>query len=150
MRSPDWVKRGVSTQSWGLKLCCRSYQKIITSSKGALKYSQHAQYGGVPERRIYEDEVGRGRALLERHAFDRGSSCTVWYPSALWSSDSQVYQHNTGGAPLCFIYVLGIVCMREVMQEGKSYRNNSLLACSKPSCSLIGHRYKCTGKAGGG
>lgn len=37
-----------------------------------------------------------------------------------------------------FIYVLGIVCMKEVMQEGKSYRNNSLLAFSKPSFSLIG------------
>lgn len=52
--------------------------KITTSSKGALKYSQHAQYGGLPERRIYEeDEVGRGPALLERRAFDRSSSCTV-------------------------------------------------------------------------
>lgn len=117
-----------------------------TSSKGALKYSQHTQYGGLLERRIYEeDEVRRGLALLERFAFDRGSSCTVWYPSALWSSDSQVYQHNTGGAPLCFMSLF--LCLvssvwknkvTEVMQEGKSYRNNSLLAFSKPSFSLIG------------
>lgn len=49
-----------------------------TSSKAALKYSQHTQYAGLLERRIYEeDEVGRGLALLERYTFDRSGSCTV-------------------------------------------------------------------------